>query len=453
MLSPNAVFFGYISFLNIVFTYGMETAFFNFVNKAEDKNRVYSTALISILASSAALSLLLILFSNPIADLIKEPGHGNFVTWCVLIVATDAIMAIPFARLRLSNNAKRFAGISFIKVILTVLLNIFYFIVCKRAFELGEDSVLGRIYNPEIGIGYAFLSQLFANLFCIALLAKEFRGIPYIFDGALWKKMFSYSWPLLVLGLAGMINETFDRIVLKYLLPENSADEDIGIYSNCYKIAMLMSIFTQAFKYAAEPFFFSGVKDKNSQKLNALVMKYYILFCLFIFLGTMMNMPWLQKAISEKYRVGLAVVPILLLANLCVGIYWNLSIWFKLTGQTRFGAVITIVGAVITLSINFAFIPTFGYMACAWATLTSYFAMMTISYVAGQKHYPIKYNLRSISVFTGLALGFYFISTTYSPMENTSLKLVLNNALLILFAYVFYKLEFDNLKKLKQLET
>lgn len=453
MLSPNAVFFGYISFLNIVFTYGMETAFFNFVNKAEDKNRVYSTALISILASSAALSLLLILFSNPIAELIKEPGHGNFVTWCVLIVATDAIMAIPFARLRLSNNAKRFAGISFIKVILTVLLNIFYFIVCKRAFELGEDSVFGRIYNPEIGIGYAFLSQLFANLFCIALLAKEFRGIPYIFDGALWKKMFSYSWPLLVLGLAGMINETFDRIVLKYLLPENSADEDIGIYSNCYKIAMLMSIFTQAFKYAAEPFFFSGVKDKNSQKLNALVMKYYILFCLFIFLGTMMNMPWLQKAISEKYRAGLAVVPILLLANLCVGIYWNLSIWFKLTGQTRFGAVITIVGAVITLSINFAFIPTFGYMACAWATLTSYFAMMTISYVAGQKHYPIKYNLRSISVFTGLALGFYFISTIYSSMENTTLKLILNNALLILFAYVFYKLEFDNLKKLKQLES
>jgi len=453
MLSPNAVFFGYISFLNIVFTYGLETAFFNFVNKAEDKNRVYSTALISILASSAALSLLLILFSNPIAELIKEPGRGNFVTWCVLIVATDAIMAIPFAKLRLSNNAKRFAGISFIKVILTVLLNIFYFIVCKRAFELGEDSVFGRIYNPEIGIGYAFLSQLFANLFCIALLAKEFRGIPYIFDGALWKKMFSYSWPLLVLGLAGMINETFDRIVLKYLLPENSADEDIGIYSNCYKIAMLMSIFTQAFKYAAEPFFFSGVKDKNSQKLNALVMKYYILFCLFIFLGTMMNMPWLQKAISEKYRVGLAVVPILLLANLCVGIYWNLSIWFKLTGQTRFGAVITIVGAVITLSINFAFIPTFGYMACAWATLTSYFAMMTISYVAGQKHYPIKYNLRSISVFTGLALGFYFVSTTYSSMENTTLKLILNNALLILFVYVFYKLEFDNLKKLKQLES
>lgn len=453
MLSPNAVFFGYISFLNIIFTYGMETAFFNFVNKADDKNRVYSTALISLLASSAALSLILILFSNPIAELIKEPAHANFVTWCVLIVATDAIMAIPFARLRLSNNAKRFAGISFIKVVLTVLLNIFYFIICKGAFERNEDSVFAGLYNPDIGIGYAFLAQLFANLFCIALLAKEFKGINYVFDKTLWKKMLSYSWPLLVLGLAGMINETFDRIVLKYLLPEDKADYEIGVYSNCYKIAMLMAIFTQAFKYAAEPFFFSGAKDKNSQKLNALVMKYYILFCLFIFLGTMMNLPWLQKAVSQQYRVGLAVVPILLMANLCVGIYWNLSIWFKLTGQTRFGAGITIVGAIITLCINFLFIPSYGYMACAWATLCSYFTMMAISYVAGQKYYPIKYNLRSISVFTILALGLYFISTTYSHIESVPVKLLLNNLLFALFALAFYKLEFDNLKKLKQVDA
>jgi O-antigen/teichoic acid export membrane protein len=256
-----------------------------------------------------------------------------------------------------------------------------------------------------------------------------------------------------VLGLAGMINETFDRIVLKYLLPEDIADYEVGVYSNCYKIAMLMAIFTQAFKYAAEPFFFSGAKDKNSQKLNAVVMKYYILFCLFIFLGTMMNLPWLQKAVSEQYRVGLAVVPILLMANLCVGVYWNLSIWFKLTGQTRFGAGITIVGALITLCINFLFIPSFGYMACAWATLCSYFTMMTISYLAGQKYYPINYNLRSISVFTALALGLYFISTTYSSMESTGLKLLLNNVLFLFFAFAFYKLEFDNLKKLKHLES
>lgn len=452
-LAPNAVFFGYISFMNIIFTYGMETAFFNFVNKSEDKARVYSTALISLLVSSAGLSVLLMLFSGSIADLIKEPGHGNFVIWCVLIIATDAVTAIPFARLRLTNSAKRFAVIKFLNMVVNLSGNVFYFIICKRAFEHGDDSFFAHLYNPEVGIGYAFLAQLIANLVSIALLSKEFRGFDYVFDKALWKKMFFYALPLLVLGLAGMINETFDRIILKYLLPDDIADNDVGVYSNCYKIAMLMAIFTQAFKYAAEPFFFNNARDKNSQKLTAVVMKYYILFCLFLFLGTMMNLPWLQGAISQKYRAGLAVVPILLMANLCVGVYWNLSIWYKLTGQTKFGAYITVFGALITLAINFMFIPTYSYMACAWATFFSYSSMMVISYVLGQKYYPIKYNLRSIFVFTALALCFYFISLLYRDMEGIILKLMLNNALLFLFGWIFYKLEFDNLKKLRHLES
>ncbi len=452
-LSPNAVFFGYISFFNIIFTYGMETAFFNFVNKTENKDRVYSTALISILSSSVFFSALLILFSDSLATLMKEPEHGNFVRWCVLVVATDAVMAIPLAKLRLNNQAKKFATINVIKVLLIVGINIFIFIVCKRAFESGENSVLANLYDPEIGIGYAFIANLLANIFCIALLSVEFKTMTYVFDKALWIKMFSYSWPLLILGLAGMVNETFDRIVLKYLLPENIADHQVGVYSNCYKIAMLMSIFTQAFKYAAEPFFFNSVKNKNSQKTNALVMKYYILFCLFLFLGTMMNLPWIKLAVSEKYRVGLAVVPILLIANLCVGVYFNLSIWYKLTGRTKFGATITIIGAIITLIINFLFIPKYGYMACAWATLASYATMMVISYITGQKYYPIKYNLRSVFVFTFIALSLYFISTMYADINNKKIQLIINNFLLFVFAYLFYKLEFDNLKKLRQLEA
>ncbi|HOZ88151.1 MAG TPA: polysaccharide biosynthesis C-terminal domain-containing protein, partial [Bacteroidia bacterium] len=201
------------------------------------------------------------------------------------------------------------------------------------------------------------------------------------------------------------------------------------------------------------PFFFSNAKDKNSQKLNALIMKYYILFCLFLFLGTMMNLPWIQFAISEKYRVGLSVVPILLLANLCVGVYFNLSVWYKLTGQTKYGAAITIVGAIVTLTINFIFIPEYGYMACAWATFFSYAVMMVVSYLAGQKHYPIKYNLRSIFVFTGIALGLYFISNTWSEMNNKILKLILNNVLLLIFTFLFYKLEFENLKKIKSAQS
>jgi O-antigen/teichoic acid export membrane protein len=451
-LSANTEFYAYISFLNILFTYGLETAFFHFSNKIEDKSRVYSTAIISIFGSSIGLSLLFILFSGSIADFIKEPEHVNYIIWCVLIVATDAMMAIPFARLRLNNQARKFGMLKLLNVFVFILICIFYFNICKPAYFNEPDSAFAKFYNPEVGVGYMFLAGFLANLVSLLFLAKEFTGIQYVFDKELWQQMLRYAWPLLILGFAGMINETFDRFILKYLLPEDVAKTQLGIYGQCYRIAMFMTIFTTAFKYAAEPFFFNHAKSQDSKKLNVMVMKYYVLFCLFLFLGTMMNLPWLQKVVSENYRSGLGVVPILLLANLCVGVYWNLSIWFKLTGQTKFGAIITVMGAVITLVINFMGIPKFGYMACAWATLASYGAMMVASYLLGQKYYPIKYNLRSIFVFTFLALGFYFISTIYSSMQNIYIKLILNNILLALFALIFYKLEFDNLKKLKHLE-
>ena len=453
-LAPNAEFFAYISFFNILFLYGMETAFFNFYSKAaeSDKDKVYSTALISILISTAVFTLFIISFSERISWLIKNPEHPNYVVWCILIVASDAVMQIPFARLRQKNKAKKFAGIKFITVILTIALNIFFFIFCKREFENGDESILAKLYHPEIGIGYAFISQLMANLISIFLLSKEFKGFRYVFDFTLWKNMFFYAWPLIILGLAGMVNETFDRIVLKYILPMDEGSYQIGVYSNCYKIAMLMSIFIQAFKFAAEPFFFNNSNEKNSKKLNAIVMKYFIIFCLFLFLGTMMNLPWIQFAISEKYRTGLVVVPILLLANLFLGVYFNLSIWYKLTGQTKFGAIITIIGAIITLSVNYFYIPKFGYVACAWATLASYGLMMILSYLLGQKYYPIKYNLRSIFVFTFLALGLYFISITYSQLDSIIIKVILNNLLFSFFAFAFYKLEFENIKNIKYTE-
>lgn len=451
-MSANTEFYAYISFFSILFTYGMETAFFNFSRNAENKDMVFSTAFISIFTSSVIFSLILCLFSNSIANLIKEPGHSNYVVWCALTVATDALMAIPYARLRLNNRPRVFAGLKLIHITVFIGINIFYFNVCKPAFLKGEESFFASCYDPNVGVGYTFLAGLIANLAPLLIMSLEFMRIKMVFDKALWKKMMLYAWPLLILGFAGMINETFDRFILKYLLPQDIAREELGIYGACYRIAMLMTIFTTAFKYAVEPFFFSRAQNEDSKKLNALVMKYYVLFCLFIFLGVMMNLPWLKLMVSENYRSGLGVVPILLLANLCVGIYWNLSIWFKLTGQTKFGAGITIVGAIITLVLNFTFIPVYGYMACAWATLASYFTMMVLSYLLGQKHYPIKYNLRSMFVFTILALGFYFISTLYADMQSVLLKLAFNNILLLLFVWFFYKLEFDNLKKLKHLE-
>lgn len=451
-LSVNTEFYAYMSFLNILFTYGMETAFFNFSRKSENKDVVFSTAFISILSSSIVLSLILATFSGSIADFIKEPEHVNFIIWCILIVATDAIMAIPFAKLRQTNRANKFAGLKILNVLIFILVCIFYLNICKPAYYSNPESALAKWYNPEVGVGYVFIASLVANLITMLFLAKEITSVPLIFDKKIWKDMLQYAWPLLILGFAGMINETFDRFILKYLLPEDIARFELGVYGQCYRIAMLMTIFTTAFKYAAEPFFFNNASDKNSNKLIAITMKYYVIFCLFIFVGIMMNLPWLQHIISERYREGIAVVPILLLANLCVGVYWNLSIWFKLTGQTKFGAGITIAGAIITLVINFVFVPSHGYIACAWATFASYCFMMIVSYLLGQKYYPIKYNLKSIFVFASLGLLLYFISTLYQDLENVIIRLIINNALFAFYLLVFYKLEFQNLKKLKELK-
>jgi O-antigen/teichoic acid export membrane protein len=448
-LASNTLFYSYISFVNIIFTYGMETAFFNFSSKTDEKDRVYSTALISLFSTTFILSLILCLSSQSLAELAKYPLNRNYVIWSVMIVATDTIMALPFARLRLNNNAKKFAILKILNVIVYLAVSIFYMVVCKNAYENNKNNFLASCYDPVVGVGYAFLAQIIANFVSMLFLAKEFTGFTYVFDKELWKQLLKYGSPLLILGLAGMINETFDRIVLEYLLPETVAKTELGIYGVCYKIAILMTIFIQAFKYAAEPFFFNQAKEKNSKTLNAIIMKYFVIFCSFLFLGTMMNIDVIKLAISEEYRVGLGVAPILLIANLFLGVYFNLSIWYKLTGQTKFGAGVTIVGAVITLTINFMFIPKYSYMACAWATLAAYGSMMIISYFVGQKYYPIKYNLRSMFVFFFVALGFYFISLTYSSMNSVILRLILNNLFVLLFVWLFYKLEFSNLKNVK----
>ncbi|MFO0357734.1 MAG: lipopolysaccharide biosynthesis protein [Sphingobacteriaceae bacterium] len=445
----NSEMYAYIAFLNVVFTYGMETAFFNFSSKREDKDNVFQTALTSILLSSVVFSLLLFIFSGSIANWLEYPDKLNYVYWTILILATDAIMAIPFAKLRLSNQAMKFALIKAANVFVNIGLHIFFFVICKNAYEANDGSSLASFYDPQIGIGYAFLSNLLANLFSLLLLAPQFKYFRFSIDKDLWLQMLGYAWPLLVLGLAGMVNETFDRIIIKKLLPDEIGKHAQGIYGACYKISILMTVFIQAFRYAAEPFFFNNAKDKDSKKTYAFVMKVFVIFCSFLFLITMMNLPIIKYFVSEPYWEGLSVVPVLLIANLFLGVYFNLSIWYKLTGQTKYGASITIIGAIITLVINFIFVPQFSYNASAWATLAAYGSMAVISYFLGQKHYPIKYNVRAMSVFFILAIGFYFLSFTWQQLESRYIRLILNNLLVVLFVFLFYKLEFSNLKKFK----
>ncbi|MGZ3866169.1 MAG: lipopolysaccharide biosynthesis protein [Bacteroidia bacterium] len=449
----NTHIYSLISFFNIIVRYGMETAFFNFINKAEDKNKVYSTALISLICSTFLFTVVGLCFSRFIAVKLGYDNNVNFIRWAVMLIAVDAVTAIPFARLRAENRPIKFAVINILNMVVNIGGNLFFFLLCKPAYENdllnNTTSALGNLYNPEIGIGYAFLANLLANTFSLLLLYKEFLGFRYTFDKELWKRMFSYAFPLLILGLAGMINETFDRLILKQLLPEEIRMRELGIYGACYKISILMTIFIQAFKFAAEPFFFSHAKNEDSKKLNALVMKYFIIACSFLFLATMMNLKLIRNMVSPAYWEGMGVVPILLIANLCLGIYFNLSVWYKLTGQTRFGAYITIFGACLTLIINFAFIPKFSYMASAWATLISYGSMMVLSYFLSQKYYPTKYNVRSFVFFFGFALVFYFVSLLWKDrFSNVFIELVLNNILLLIYCWLFIKFELPNLKRI-----
>lgn len=449
----NSELLSYISFLNVIFTYGMETTFFNFNSKLDDKKSVYETALISLLCSSVLFSLILFIFSPLIAEQLTTPNatyQVQVIVWSILIIATDAMMAIPFAKLRSENKALAFSVLKLLNVVVNLVLTIFFIVVCKSAYEHNEQNFLASLYSPTIGIGYCFLAMLLANVATLVFLSGKIVTISWKLNAGLLKEMLKYTWPLVILGLAGMVNETLDRIILKKLMVDKSeAQVAQGIYGACYKIAILMTIFIQAFRFAAEPFFFGKAKEKDSERTYAVIMKYFIIFCLFLFLGTLMNLPWIKYLVAEEYWSGLKVVPILLIANLCLGVVYNLSIWYKLSGQTKFGAIIAIVGALITIVINVVFVPAYSYVACAWATLAAYGVMMILSWYLGQKYYPIKYNLRAITVYFLLALGLYFLSMTYNSFNSVLIKLFLNNLLVILFAWLIYKLEINNLKKIR----
>ena len=445
-------FYAYVSFLLVILTYGMETALFNFSVKEKNSDTVYTTALISLFGSTLIFLLPIFFFAQPLANIIRHPGNPEFITWIALIISLDAFTSIPFARLRQQNKAAKFAGIKMINIGVNIGLNLFFIAFCKPAYENTDSafhSMALQIYKPEIGIGYIFISNLLASAVALLLLTPEIFRVKLHFDAALWKRMMLYSLPLLLAGLAGMTNETGDRLLLKYLLPKNIAEAQVGIYGACYRISIIMTIFVQTFRYAAEPFFFSQSKESNSKEIYADVMKFFMIICSLIFLGTMMNMSWIQSYVGKDYRSGLPVVPILLMANLCLGIFFNLSIWYKLSGETRYGAYLTIYGAIVTLVLNLIWIPSSGYfagyMGSAWATLICYASMMVISYFIGQRKYYINYDLSRI-------LGYLFISLTLFALSrfihsgNVFISLVLKNGLLLVFLFIICLFEKETLK-------
>jgi len=443
----------YTTFLLILLTYGMETALFRFSQKEpENKQGIYSTALISVFISSIAFVLLAYIFSGSLANLIKFYGHPEYVVWFSIIIAADAFAAVSFAKLREQGKAKRFAIIKSINIALTISLNLFFILFCKQVHESASSSfkpLVEKIFNPTLGIGYVFIFNMISSLLTVVMLLPTILNVKLVFDSALWKRMMIYALPLLIAGLAGTANDTLDRILLSYLLPPGEAMTQIGIYSACLKVSVIMSIFIQAFRFAAEPFFFGHSKEKDSKEVMAEVLKFFVIICSLIFLGTMMNMHWIQYFIgTAKFRTGIKVVPILLLANMFLGIFWNQSIWFKLSGQTHFGAFLSIFGAIITIILNIYWIPRIGYVGSAWATLICYASMMIASYFLGNKHYPVNYDIKRILGYLTLSITLYLFST-WIKTSYWQFNLFMNNLLVLGFIAVIWRFEKTNLRKLR----
>ena len=427
--------YAWTSLFIVILTYGMETAFFRFSQDEGVKDRVYSTVVGSLLVTSTLFIVLCSVFAQPIADWLRYPAHPEYVRWFSVIIGVDALTSIFFAHLRFLNKALRFAAVKLTNILVNVLLNLFFLLLCPWLLTKNPDSAfVNAIYNPEIGVGYIFIANLVASVVTLLMLFPGILRQKFVFDWQLWKKMFRYAFPLLIFGLAGIVNETMDRVLIKRLSLAAEPQASVGIYSACYKISILMTIVIQAFKYAAEPFFFRKAKDKDAKETYAEVMTLFVLVCSVIFTGIMLYMDIVQYFVGETYRVGLPIVPILLMANLFLGIFYNLSIWYKLTGQTKFGAYIAIFGAVITLVLNWLLIPRFDYMGAAWTTFACYLSMMVVSYLLGQKYYHVDYDLKRILFYLLFAVAVYGLSVgvnRWLGIESVGARLAVNTVILV----------------------
>ncbi len=431
--------YAYVSFLMILLTYGMETAFFRFSQDKSIGNKVYNTAMLSLFCTTSIFLLLTLLNLGQISNLMSYSAHRNYIMYFLIIVSLDALRAIPYAKLRQENKAARFAFIKSMDIFSNIGFNLLFFFVIK----------------PEDLVMCIFLSNMFASAISALLLLPQYLQFRPNFDFKLLKRMLLYGLPVMIGGFAGMVNETFDRIALRHLArcPQDTADcsnwvmGQIGIYGACYKLSIIMSLFIQAFKFAAEPFFFSKMNRSDAKQTYAKVLNVYALFLLAVFLGVVAYMDILQYFVGEQYRSGLKIVPILLLANLCLGVYYSLSVWYKVSDKTIYGAYISVIGAVITLIMNCLLVPRFGYVGAAWTTLLCYLCIMLLCYFIGQKYYPVNYPVKRLLLYTAFALLLFGGMKTISENAGLATRLVVNTLLLAAFLITAYR--FDVRKLLK----
>ncbi len=430
--------YAYTALLLVILTYGMETTFFRFMSKeGENPEKVYSTILTSVLTTSVLFVVLVLTFLRPVSAALGYADHPSFVWVMAATVALDAFQCIPFAYLRYQKRPLKFAALKLLFIGLNILLNLLYFVILPKT---GWNPM--GIYDQGLFVGYVF----YINLFCTSVVTfffwKELKGFRAGFDGALLRRMLSYSWPILVLGIAGILNQTADKIIFPFIYKGADAQAQLGIYGACVKIAMIMAMITQAFRYAYEPFVFGNAGRDDSKETYAMAMKYFIIFTLLAFLCVVGYMDVLQYIIGADYREGLKAVPIVMAAEILMGVYFNLSFWYKLTDKTIWGAVFSGAGCLALLAVNILFIPKIGYMACAWGGLVGYGTAMLLSYFVGQKHYPIDYPLKDIALYTLCAAVLFVLMQLTPRLGSRIATLAANTALIGLFCALIVMRDF-----------
>lgn len=446
-----SIMYAFIPFMNVVFTYGMETAFFRFANH-KDKKQVYDTTSVSLVITTVLLTSLLILLQHPLSILLQVTEHPEYISLSAAMIALDALCIIPFAKLRQDGRPIKFALVKVGGILINIFSIYFFLSICPRILAQNPNHWMGNYFNANWAVGYVLLANVIQNSITLLLLSREIMGFEWKPKAGLWKEIMLYGLPLVIAGFAGMINETFDRIMLGWWAPVSGVDAakaEVGIYSACYKLSILITLAVQAFRMGAEPFFFKQAKEENAPKVYARVMKFFVITLCFMFLLVALYLDiWKQFIRNPNMWVGLKVVPILLLANMFLGIYYNLSVWYKLGNKTIAGAYITLIGAAITLLINWFFIPLFSYMACAWATFACYGSMMVVSYLWGQKEYRIPYATRKLVAYIVIVVLLFLVHSAVKYLfTNPWFTNLLATGLLVLFTWFILQVEKKEFQK------
>jgi O-antigen/teichoic acid export membrane protein len=432
------ILYAYVTFLNIILTYGMETGFFFYAKQEKNFSKVYGSAFLSILSTTILFVLFSFLFLHKITGFLQYGHKENYIVWFILILAVDSLTAIPFAKLRQQNKAFKFALLKLLNVLITIVFNILLLWIIPHFF-LTDGRFLGIPYRVDIVL--IFIANFIGSLFTLILLLPDLFTEKVSFSFSLWKKLFQYSYPLLFVGLIGTINETLDRILLQKYLPASvNSMAEIGIYGACVKIAVIMTLFTQMFRFAAEPFFFNRGKSEDQKLILADVSKYFILYGLIIFLAVMAYIDIFKYFVGPEFRDGLKIVAVYLLGSLGLGIYFNLSFWYKLNGKTYFGILISGIGALITIFLNILLIPKFSYVASAWVRLICYLVVIIISFLLGQKYYPINYPVKAIFKYVFITLVLFFVCH-WLKFSNITLDLIKNTLIFVSFLIYLEKEE------------